>query len=87
MTRKFLDLREELRFLLDEALFEIRKALLEVGGHTGLGDAVLFLELEELEQLAAGETTLEDMRRLAETRRCRFLKAPESLLPRRSGKT
>ncbi|MGB7920495.1 MAG: PEP/pyruvate-binding domain-containing protein [Desulfobacterales bacterium] len=74
MTRKFLDLREELRFLLDEALFEIRKALLEVGGHTGLGDAVLFLELEELEQLAAGETTQEDLRRLAETRRCRFLK-------------
>ena len=73
MTRKFLDLREELRFLLDEALFEIRKALLEVGGHTGLGDAVLFLELDELEQLAAGETTLEDMRRLAETRRSRFL--------------
>jgi pyruvate,water dikinase len=73
MTRKFLDLREELRFLLDEALFEIRKALLEVGGHTGLADAVLFLELEELEQLAAGKTSLEDMRRLAETRRCRFL--------------
>ncbi|MGB8335716.1 MAG: PEP/pyruvate-binding domain-containing protein [Desulfobacterales bacterium] len=74
MTRKFLDLREELRFLLDEALFEIRKALLEVGGYTGLGDAVLFLELEELEQLAAGKTALEDMRKLAETRRCRFLK-------------
>ena len=74
MTCKFLDLREELRFLLDEALFEIRKALLEVGGHTGLGDAVLFLELEELEQLAAGETALEDMRKLAETRRSCFLK-------------
>jgi len=73
MTRKFLDLREELRFLLDEALFEIRKALLEVGGLTGLGDADLFLKLEELEQLAAGKTALEDMRKLAETRRCRFL--------------
>ncbi|MEN8807830.1 MAG: PEP/pyruvate-binding domain-containing protein [Desulfobacterales bacterium] len=73
MTRKFLDLREDLRFLLDEALFEIRKALLEVGGHTGLGDAVLFLKLAELEQLAAGETSLEDMRRLAGTRHRRFL--------------
>jgi phosphohistidine swiveling domain-containing protein len=74
MTRQFLDLREDLRFLLDEALFEIRKALLEVGGHTGLGDAVLFLELAELEQLAGGETSLEDMRRLAGTRHRRFLK-------------
>jgi pyruvate,water dikinase len=74
MTRKFLDLREDLRFLLDEALFEIRKALLEVGGHTGLGDEVLFLELAELEQLAGGETSLEDMRRLAVTRHRRFLK-------------
>jgi phosphohistidine swiveling domain-containing protein len=74
LTRKFLDLREELRFLLDEALFEIRKALLDAGGHTGLGDAVLFLKLEELEQLATGKTVLEDMRKLAETRRCRFLK-------------
>ncbi len=73
MTRKFLDLREELRFLLDEALFDIRKALLEVGGLTGLGDAVLFLKLAELEQLVADKTALEDMRHLAETRRCRFL--------------
>jgi rifampicin phosphotransferase len=73
LTRKFLDLREDLRFLLDEALFEIRKALLEVGGLTGLGDAVLFLELAELEQFAAGTTALEDMRKLAETRRRRFL--------------
>lgn len=73
LTRKFLDLREDLRFLLDEALFEIRKALLEVGGLTGLGDAVLFLKLAELEQFAAGTTALEDMRKLAETRRCRFL--------------
>ena len=74
MTRKFLDLREDLRFLLDEALFEIRKALLEVGGHTGLGDEVLFLKLAELEQLAAGEKALEEMRKMAGTRRRRFLK-------------
>jgi len=73
MTRIFLDLREELRFLLDEALFEIRKALLEVGRFTGLGDAVLFLELAELEQLLADKTALEDMRKLSETRRCGFL--------------
>ncbi len=73
MTRMFLDLREDLRFLLDEALFEIRKALLEVGRLTGLGDAVLFLELAELEQLVADKTALEDMRKLAQTRRCRFL--------------
>ena len=73
MTRKFLDLREELRFLLDEALFDIRKALLEVGGLTGLGDAVLFLKLAELERLVADKTALEDMRHLAETRRSRFL--------------
>jgi rifampicin phosphotransferase len=74
MTRKFLDLREDLRFLLDEALFEIRKALLEVGVHTGLGNEVLFLTLAELEQLAAGEMSLEYMRRLAGTRHRRFLR-------------
>lgn len=73
MTLKFLDLREELRFLLDEALFEIRQALLEVGAHTGLGDSVLFLKSGELERHAAGQTSLEDMRKLAEVRRRRFL--------------
>ena len=80
MTRKFLDLREELRFLLDEALFEIRKALLELGVHTGLGEEVLFLKLAELEQLAAGKTPLADMRKLAGMRRRRFLQGgPASL--------
>jgi rifampicin phosphotransferase len=82
MTRKFLDLREELRFLLDEALFEVRKALLELGGHTGLGDAVLFLKPAELERCAAGSESLEDARKLADTRRGRFLQAgpPSSFL-------
>ncbi len=73
LTRKFLDLREDLRFLLDEALFEIRKTLLATGRHTELGDAVMFLELEELKRHAVGKTSLEEVRRLAETRRRRFL--------------
>ncbi|MFZ1202317.1 MAG: PEP/pyruvate-binding domain-containing protein [Desulfobacterales bacterium] len=73
LTRRFLDLREDLRFVLDESLFEIRKALLALGGRTQMGDAVLFLKLGELERLAAGQTPLASAWNLAETRRRGFL--------------
>ncbi len=59
LTSRFLDLREELRFLLDEALYEIRRSLLTLGKLTGMDERVMFLYAEELHALVAGELSLE----------------------------
>ena len=42
VTRRFLDLREELRFLLDEALFRIRRDLLALGRLSGMDETIFF---------------------------------------------
>ncbi|MCU0603925.1 MAG: PEP-utilizing enzyme [Desulfobacterales bacterium] len=72
LTRRFLDLREDLRFLLDEALFRIRQDLLHIGRACGLGEAVFFLKLPEIEALVAGGLTAQEAASLSAQRRRRF---------------
>jgi len=73
VTRRFLDLREELRFLLDEALFRIRRDLLALGRLSGLGDTIFFLKPLEIEKMAAGPMKPEEAANLASRRQRRFL--------------
>lgn len=73
----FLDLREELRFLLDEALLHIRRDLLGLGRHFRLGDSILFLTFDEIERLEAGRLSHDETRRIAGERRERFYKPVE----------
>jgi pyruvate,water dikinase len=77
MARRFLDLRENLRFLLDKALYEIRRALVSFGRHTGLGERVIFLELEELNRLSDGRLTPEAALDIATERHRLFRTAKE----------
>lgn len=77
LARRFLDLREELRFLLDEALYRIRCDLLALGRHAGLGDALLFLKLQEIEKMVSGRMEPQEAAHLASQRRRRFLNPVE----------
>jgi pyruvate,water dikinase len=72
LTRRFLDLREELRFLLDEALFRIRLDLLDLGRAYGLGEAVFFLKPQEIEALVSGRLDAREAGSLSAQRRRRF---------------
>jgi pyruvate,water dikinase len=74
LTLRFLDLREDLRFLLDKVLYQIRKGLLVLGQQIGLGDMVLFLNQEELKQLVCGELSLNTAKSLARDRHTSFSK-------------
>ena len=76
-TCRFLDLREELRFLLDEILLHIRTDLLGLGRRFGLGDLILFLTPDEIEQLAADRLPHAEAGRIAGERRARFYKPVE----------
>lgn len=69
---RFLDLREELRFLLDRALFRIRRDLLALGGFFGMTAEVFFLRFAELEDLVRGRLPRAEALQLAERRRRRF---------------
>jgi pyruvate,water dikinase len=53
-ARMFLDLREDLRFMLDRNLFLLRTTLLRAGELTWAGEGVFFLARTELERLLAG---------------------------------
>ena len=77
LTRRFLDLREELRFLLDEVLYRIRCDLLALGTHSGLGDAIFFMKPPEIEKMASGQMELQAAAQLASLRRRRFLNPVE----------
>jgi pyruvate,water dikinase len=68
MARRFLDLRENLRFLLDKVLYEIRRSLLGLGRHCGLAEQVLFLNRDELRRLTDGSLTREAARETATER-------------------
>jgi pyruvate,water dikinase len=74
LTLRFLDLREDLRFLLDKVLYQIRLGLFVIGKQTGLGDMVLFLNQEELNQLVCGELSLNAAKSLALDRHTSFSK-------------
>jgi pyruvate,water dikinase len=69
VARRFLDLREELRFALDRVLYLLRRSLLELGRQNGMETDVLFLRPSELEQTVSGRTRLEDAKALADRRR------------------
>ena len=69
----FLNLREDLRFFMDKILYRIRRSLLMVGRHSGLGEDVLFLTQSELEQTLDGRIDFDDAKDLAVDRRRAFL--------------
>ncbi len=68
LTRRFLDLREELRFLLDQALYEIRRSLLALGKLTGLKERVMFLYAAELQALVGNDLPPEKARSVSAER-------------------
>jgi phosphohistidine swiveling domain-containing protein len=73
-TCRFLNLREDMRFFLDKILYRIRRSLLMLGKHTGLGEDVLFLTQSELERMVEGRIGIEEAGRLALGRKNEFLK-------------
>jgi pyruvate,water dikinase len=73
LARKFLDLRENLRFLLDKVLYEIRQDMLILGQHTGLGQHILFLKRNEIRSLVDGSLTREAALAVAAERYHRFM--------------
>jgi pyruvate,water dikinase len=75
MTRRFLDVREDLRFLLDDVLFRIRTDLLSLGERTGLGETIFFLKPQEIEALVAGRMNTLEASSVAGRRQQRFLKS------------
>jgi pyruvate,water dikinase len=77
VTRRFLDLREELRFLLDEVLFRIRRDLLALGRVSGLGDTIFFLKPNEIEEMVSGRMNPPQAAALALKRQRGFLKPAE----------
>jgi pyruvate,water dikinase len=74
MTRRFLDLREELRFALDRTLYLIRQTLLTLGEQTGLGDKVMFLSADELNDIVLGKLSCTEAKRKAVHRYDAFLR-------------
>jgi rifampicin phosphotransferase len=76
LARRFLDLREELRFHLDGALFLLRRALLALGEATGMGERVLYLTPGELAELVEGGADGAAAAALAERRRRELESAP-----------
>lgn len=77
LARKYLDLREELRFFLDEILYLIRRSLLELGAATGLGDDIMFLTESELVALVSGKTSRATTQGVAGERRKAFKQRQE----------
>jgi pyruvate,water dikinase len=73
LTRKFLDLREEQRFLLDKVLYQIRLSLLALGRSSGLKEKILFLKNSEIRQLINGTIAENKIKKIAADRHRRFL--------------
>jgi pyruvate,water dikinase len=73
LTRKFLDLREEQRFLLDKVLYQIRLSLLALGRSSGLDEKILFLKNSEIQQLMNGTFAENEIKKVAAERQRRFL--------------
>jgi pyruvate,water dikinase len=74
VARRFLDLREQLRFVLDEVLFRIRTDLLALGRLTGLDENIFFLKPQEIEALVYGRMKAQHASNLASQRHRRFLR-------------
>ncbi len=74
LAKRFLNLREDLRFLLDKVLHQMRNSLLQLGQQIGLGDMVLFLNQEELNQLVRGDLSPNAAKSIAQDRHTAFSK-------------
>jgi pyruvate,water dikinase len=74
LTRRFLDLREEQRFLLDKVLYQIRLSLLALGRFSGLKEKILFLKNPEIQQLVNGTLAKNEIKKRAADRHDRFLR-------------
>ncbi len=72
-VRKYLDLREELRFFLDKILFEMRRSLLAVGKKCGLDENVMFLTEKEIEDYITGKMDPDKAESLSKERLESFL--------------
>jgi pyruvate,water dikinase len=77
LARRFFDLREELRFLLDEVLYRLRRDLLDLGGRFGIGEDIFFLKPGEIGELAAERLTPTDAAATAARRRRQFAREIE----------
>lgn len=77
LARKYMDLREELRFLLDEILYLIRSSLLELGAATGLGHDVMFLTEQALVEFIEGRTPPAAVKTAASEKRTAFQQQQE----------
>ncbi|MCK8602741.1 PEP/pyruvate-binding domain-containing protein [Desulfoferrobacter suflitae] len=64
-TVKYLDLREDLRFFLDQVLYLMRTSLLDLGRELGLDGNAMFLTLDELSSVLAGRASVAEAERLA----------------------
>jgi pyruvate,water dikinase len=73
VARRFLDLREDLRFTLDRILYLIRKSLLTLGEQTGLDDKIMFLNGDELNELVRGNLSHKEAGRRAFQRYGEFM--------------
>lgn len=77
-ARRFLDLREELRFALDRILLLIRRCLLTIGKDTGLDQEVFFLSRRELKGLfSESDEAAASLKPLAATRSRRAEREPQ----------
>ena len=72
VTRRFLDLREELRFLLDEALFRIRRDLLALGRLLEMEETIFFLTPRQIEEMVTGRLAPTMAATIATRRQRRF---------------
>ena len=72
-NRRFLDLREDLRFALDRILHLLRRTLLRLGEQLDLGDRVMFLEENELNALVNGSLSCRQARQIARRRQNLFM--------------
>jgi len=78
LTRRYMALRENQRFSYDRLLFRMKRifervgALLERDGRLESGDAIVFLEMDELRDLVAGRLAPERAVRIAVDRRAEF---------------
>jgi pyruvate,water dikinase len=73
-TRRFLDLREELRFTLDRLLDLIRRTLIILGTQTGLGENIMFLNEDELLDMVMKKLPFRQAERVATLRRNEFMR-------------
>ncbi len=78
LSRRYMALRENQRFSFDRLLFRMKRiferigALLERDGRLARGDDLLFLEIEELEQLVSGALTPSHATAIVMSRRAEF---------------